>query len=132
MIHSADEFVELRTSKNPDRYRRAAIDSAPDHVWLEVIERYPDMRKWVAHNKTVPAHILRLLASDPDRDVRVTVAAVRRVEPSVLETLAKDPDEGVRRAVVFNAKAPEGALRILVHDNWDLIAKKANERLHGH
>ena len=129
MIQSAEEFVKLRTSDVPEEYHRAMHETAPDEVWLEVIEKYPEKKKWVAHNKTVPLHILRLLAADPDPDVRMTVAATRRTETDLLAQLAVDPDQLVRQAVVFNLKTPENVLRILAHDPWDRFAGKALDRL---
>ena len=42
MIDSAAEFVRLRLSSDPAEYRRAAREEAPENVWLEVIEAYPD------------------------------------------------------------------------------------------
>ncbi len=54
MINSADDFVRLRCSEDRNEYERAAWDEAPLEVWLDVIERFPDMRFWVACNKTVP------------------------------------------------------------------------------
>ncbi|WP_268633261.1 hypothetical protein [Paenibacillus alvei] len=36
-----------------DEYLKAAWDDAPFEVWLEVINKYPDMREWVAHNKSI-------------------------------------------------------------------------------
>lgn len=70
MIISAEEFVRLRTSQNPEEYNQAAHDSASDEIWLEVIENYPDMRKWVAHNKTISNRIIEVLASDAGDHVR--------------------------------------------------------------
>jgi hypothetical protein len=37
MIRTAEEFVLLRTSADPEEYRRAALDEAPAEVWHEVI-----------------------------------------------------------------------------------------------
>ena len=70
MIQSPEEFRRLRESENPEEYRRAAHDEAPVEVWLEVIRRWPDMRFWVAQNKTVPVSVLEVLANDPDEKVR--------------------------------------------------------------
>ena len=70
MIESDDEFRRLRESENPEEYRCAAHDEAPVEVWLEVIRRWPDMRFWVAHNKTVPVAVLEILVNDPDENVR--------------------------------------------------------------
>lgn len=54
MIESADEFVRLRTSADPAEYQRAARDDATERTWRDVIARFPEMRFWVAQNKTVP------------------------------------------------------------------------------
>ena len=77
VIESADEFVRLRTSTNPAEYHRAANDEAAEQTWIDVIERYPNMRSWVAHNKTVPLSILEILRHDTDEQVRLTVTGKR-------------------------------------------------------
>jgi hypothetical protein len=78
MIGSADEFVRLRSSENPDEYHRAANEDASAETWLDVIDRHPDMRFWVAQNKTVPLDILELLRHDPDARLRSMVRAKDR------------------------------------------------------
>lgn len=129
MIHTAEEFVRLRTSEDPTEYGRAARDTAPEGVWREVIERYPSMRIWVAHNKTVPVALLDDLAADSDARVRETVAATRRTSPAVLVRLSSDAAPEVRQAVAYNPKAPQEALQILATDAWSLIAEHARSRL---
>jgi hypothetical protein len=129
MITSAEEFLELRTSDDPGLYLRAANDTAPEDVWLDVIARYPEMRKWVAHNKTVPLSILRLLAEDPDPAVRSMVAMKRKLDRSLFERLAEDADGGVRLAVVRNPKTPASVLALLTQDGWAEIADVARDRL---
>ena len=62
MINSAEKFRALRTSENRNDYSRAANEPAPDGVWTDVIEKFPDMRVWVAQNKTISIDILRVLA----------------------------------------------------------------------
>lgn len=61
MIRSAEEFVALRDSEIKVEYDRSAMEEAPIAVWHEVIEKFPDHRRWVAHNKTVPVEILEML-----------------------------------------------------------------------
>lgn len=75
VIESAEEFVRLRTSEDPDEYERAAYDGASEDTWRDVVARFPDMRFWVAQNKTVPLSILELLRHDPDERVRSMVRA---------------------------------------------------------
>lgn len=73
MIDSAEEFVRLiqNASRSADReeQRRAVMEVAPIEVWFEVIERFPDMKMWVARNKAVPLEILEVLRRDPDEAV---------------------------------------------------------------
>jgi hypothetical protein len=106
MIMSADAFARLRQSNDRAEQARASHAAAPDSVWIDVIRLYPELRKWVAHNKTVPLKILRILASDHDRHVRRTVATKRKLDRALFEALANDVDEGVRRAIANNAKCP--------------------------
>jgi hypothetical protein len=77
MIESADEFVRPRTSADPAEYRSAAHDEAVERTWRDVIARFPEMRFWVAQNKTVPLSVLEDLRSDPDERVRSMVRAKR-------------------------------------------------------
>lgn len=77
VIESADEFVRLRRSSDEEEYRRAAHEEAPLEVWHEVIERFPNMRQWVAHNKTVRLTVLEVLRHDPDEDVQWAVRMKR-------------------------------------------------------
>ncbi len=95
MIQTAAEFIELRSRND----LRASSDSAPDNVWLEIVQAHPEMKEWVVNNKTVPISILTLLAEDHDPHVRFCVAMKRKCPPEVLEKLARDPDEPVRSAL---------------------------------
>lgn len=99
MLRDAEEFVRLRTSDDPGDYHRAAHEEASLDTWLDVVARYPEMRLWVAQNKTVPNEILVHLTSDKDPQVRSMVARKRKLEPSTLEELANDPDDSVRMSV---------------------------------
>ncbi len=65
--------MRLRNSWMPEEYRRAAAEEAPLEVWAQIIERHPDMRFWVAQNKTVPLAILEVLRHDPDKRVQSMV-----------------------------------------------------------
>jgi hypothetical protein len=93
MISTAEEFCRLRESENPEEYRRAAHEDAPIEIWREIIATRPDMRSWVAHNKTVPIEILDLLSGDSDANVRHVVAGKRKITEAIALRLAKDPDE---------------------------------------
>lgn len=125
MIESADEFRRLRTSDDPAEYGRAAHEEAPVAVWREVIARYPDLRSWVAHNKTVPGEILAELAGDSDPEVGLPVASKRSLAPALQLQLAGDADEGVRRLIVYNARAARAALGRLADDRWAAVAEHA-------
>ena len=129
MIASAEEFVRLRTSVAPAEYRRAAHDEAPMAVWFDVMARFPDMKEWVAHNKTIPLEILDVLARDADIRVRATVAGKRKLAIELFELLAADPNETVRHAVACNGKAPLHVLRRLAADAAVRVNAAAAERL---
>ena len=119
MIETAEEFVMLRDSSNEELYSRSALETASEEVWLEVIDKYPDFREWVAYNKTVPNSILALLAEDEDRRVRSMVAMRRKAGPAILEKLSHDPEESVRMSVAGNAKVPLAILEYLLDDvSW--------------
>ena len=94
MIESAEEFRRLRISDDPEEYNRAAHGNASLETWLEVIERWPDMREWVAHNKTVPVAVLEKLAYDPDPRVRSTVATKNKLPEHLQLVMARDDDRG--------------------------------------
>jgi hypothetical protein len=129
VIESAEEFIRLRFSDAPEEYGRASSESAAPDVWREVIERYPEARFWVAHNKTVPLEILRMLANDPDPRVRSMVASKRKLTPDLLTMMAADPDESVRLAVVRHKNVPKDVLEQLRADTWEEVRDVARNRL---
>ncbi|MBA4010716.1 MAG: hypothetical protein C0481_02510 [Phenylobacterium sp.] len=126
MIGSADEFSRLRRSSDPDEYGRAAREEAAEEVWLEVISRYPDMREWVAHNKTVPLEILALLARDLDQRVRQAVAMKRKLSRQLFEQLALDSDATVRSTIAGNPNVPRDVLEALAADMDVFVAETAH------
>jgi hypothetical protein len=79
MLRDAEEVARLRTSDDPGDYHRAAHEEARLDTWLDVVARYPSMRRWVAQNKTVPNEILVHLASYEDPQVRSMVARKRKL-----------------------------------------------------
>ena len=125
MIQSAEEFVDLRTKNDPEATHGKALKS----VWLAILNRYPDFKEWVVHNKTVPVSVLRLLASDPDQKVRYAVAMKRKCPHDILEILARDEDEMVRARVAWNASTPDDILELLRDDPIKEVAEPAAERL---
>lgn len=129
MIKSADEFKHLRESENPDEYNRAANDEAPIAVWIDVIKKYPDLRFWVAQNKTVPVEILAILADDTDSNIRGMVARKRKLTKELQLKLTRDPDESVRMALACNTKTTRKILEILSNDSWSEIRDHCKERL---
>jgi Leucine rich repeat variant len=129
MIRSVAEFVHLRTSEDPEDQTRATLDDANEKVWLAVIEQHPDLRKWVAHNKTVSLSIIRLLIDDADPLTRSWVARKRKLDRAMFVALSTDADERVRHALATNAKLPPDLLRLLAQDPVALVATEAQQRL---
>jgi hypothetical protein len=129
MIQNAEEFVRLRQSTDPQDYRRAAHEEASEVVWQDVIDRFPDMRKWVAQNKSVPLSILTKLASDDDADVRGWVAQRRKLSFALFYQLARDADAKVRHIICHNAQTPEETLARLAEDSDPFVKDAARKRL---
>ena len=129
MIESAQEFIRLRNSECPDEYHRAAHDAASDTVWREVVANYPDMRPWVAHNKTVPIAILELLYTDSSAAVRCAVARKRKLPERLQQILAADADASVRHALACNKKASRAVLQKLASDSESFVQEAAIQRL---
>ncbi|MGV9504770.1 hypothetical protein [Streptomyces tendae] len=129
MIESAEEFIRLRSSDDPEEYGRASAESADLAVWRDIIARYPESHFWVAHNKTVPLEILQMLAKDQDPKVRFMVASKRKLTPDLLTELAADSDESVRLAVARHKRAPRGVLEQLCADTWEEVRDVARDRL---
>lgn len=128
-IESAEEFVRLRSSEDMDEQHRASHEDASESVWLSVVRDHPDMRSWVAQNKTVPLAILRVLATDEDADVRGTVASKRKLDAALFELLAGDSDSAVRHRVACNAKVPRPVLEALADDPEPFVNDAARSRL---
>jgi hypothetical protein len=129
MITSAQEFVELRTSVRQEDYLRAATDSAAPEVWVDVIQGFPEMKVWVAHNKTVPLEVLRLLASDSDPRVRFAVAMKNKLPNDLMVQLGRDTDASVRQRVACNKNAGVEILEELAQDQSELVSASARARL---
>lgn len=129
MIKSAREFVELRMSSKQEDYLRAAADTAPLEVWMEIIRTFPDMKVWVVRNKTVPIEILALLASDPDSSVRSAVAMKNKLPQELMSLLAGDADESVRQRIAYNKNVDAVTLEKLSRDQSEMVSSSARERL---
>lgn len=128
-IKSANEFVELLLSEDPEQYRRAAEDTAEEEVWREVLHQFPEKRKWVVHNKTVPLSILRTMIYDEDPDIRITIAMTRRIDIEMMEQLATDTDPRVRQRIAYNKKTPPNIIEKLSTDPDDIVSTVARSRL---
>ncbi len=127
MISSVEEYVRLRFSDDLVEQARATHERANDKVWLGVIADYPDLRIWVARNKTISLDILRLLALDDDPRVRSEVAAKRMLDRALFEVLMTDPDERVRCVLLRNAKCPADISRVM---NIDMkICGKSDDQI---
>jgi hypothetical protein len=128
-IASAEEFVRLRSSENPEEYNLASWGSASDEVWLEVIHNHPEYARWVAHNKSISLEVIRILAAHPDDAVRSFIAAKRKTPTDLLWLLAKDQVDSVRARVANNAKTPTEILGFLLNDPWKNVRERAWQRL---
>lgn len=115
-IESAEHFIKLRESEEPEEYRIATWGEATEQIWFDLIDRHPAMRRWVAQNKTISPEILATLAADPDVRVRYAVLATLNLHSDVLRVLAKDSDAGIRRGVISHTQLPLEVLKSLCDD----------------
>lgn len=128
MITSSEEFVALRSSSIKSEYDRAATAEAPISVWREVIKHYPDYRRWVSHNKSVPLEILEELCQF-DSTIRQFVAAKRKLSPAMFEALSRDESYVVRIAIAANKKTPIEILERLYSDKNKHVSRAAGYNL---
>jgi hypothetical protein len=129
MITSPEEFARLRLSELPEEQSRAGSEEASIEVWLGVLEEFPDLRQWVAQNKTVPIDILARLSTDPSTQVRCTVAGKRKLTHELRSHLARDIDASVRARVAYNAKCEIDVLQMLVSDQEAFVREAALSNL---
>ena len=132
MIRTADEFIRLRTSEIKEEYDRASNDTADISTWTEIIQKYPDYKQWVVHNKTVPIEILEILTLDSDPNVRSAVARKRKINDQIFGTLSKDKDENVRYALMCNTALDETKLKQIKTIDSDWLTRQLRERLARH
>ena len=126
-IESAEHFIKLRESQEPEEYRLATWGEATERIWFEIIDRHPAMRRWVAQNKTISPKILATLAADPDVRVRYAVLATMDLNEAVLRVLANDSDASIRRGVISHAQLPLEVLKQLCEDPDEDVAGDAAE-----
>ncbi|MGV3538396.1 MAG: hypothetical protein ACO1OQ_01210 [Rufibacter sp.] len=129
MIESAEHFKKLRLSENLEEQRLSALDAADTEVWYEVINKYPELKKWVVANKTVQIEILEHLATDPDPKVRYAVARKRKINDSVFNLLKCDPDDTVRHSLLNNTKLPLEKKKQIKVDDSDWLAQELNLKI---
>lgn len=115
-------------SDDLDEQRRASFEAADEGVWIEIIERFLELWRWVAHNKTISLDILRTLAVDPNPEVRWAVASKRKLDRELFELLAQDPEPFVRHRIASNQKTPADLLAQRANDADVFVAKSAAER----
>jgi ribonucleotide reductase alpha subunit len=127
MITSADEFIRLRTSDNPEEYRRAIHESADIDVWMEVIRSFPDYKEWVIHNKTIQIEILEELSKDSDPRIREDVARKRKINDEIFYRLARDEDEHVRYALACNTKMTVDQIEKINHSDSEWLKGQLEE-----
>jgi hypothetical protein len=129
MIETVDEFIRLVKSDDPDERRRSAWEDALPQVWRSLVKGHPEMRFWVAHNRTVPEEMLRILAVDPEWRVRHRVASRRSCSSDILELLSNDTNDSIASLVAGHPNTPSLALRRLAQYPWDQVSTKAIRQL---
>lgn len=128
MIETAEEFIKLRTSSKSEEYLRAGREEASNEVWLELIENYPDMRVWVARNRTINKDIKIVLSKDKDPLVRSAIATKYPLDRELYCQLSKDTNEVVRSDIAYNKKTPLDILKKMSEeDSVEVVRQKAKK-----
>lgn len=84
---------------------------------------------WIAGHVYAPEEIIRILAKNTERRVRMRVAEKRNLPSDLLWELARDCDEGVRQSVARNKKTPVKILEYLADDQSDAVRGLVKLRL---
>ena len=121
--------MRLRNSEEPEEYNRSAYDWAEDAVWHEVLDRFPEMARWVVHNKSVPHTILDRLIETGDRETRRWITSKRKLTPAQMKRLAQDPDWSVREGIADHPKILEELLLRLLRDSDHWVRRRAYQIL---
>ena len=129
MIKSADEFKRLRLSEIQSEYDQAARDNASIEVWLDVIQKFPDLKEWVIHNKTIQIEILELLAKDFNPKVRACVANKRKINDLIFNLLKSDVSEDVRSSLLHNTKLSADKKSLIKTDDSTWLTELKKEIL---
>lgn len=74
--------------------------------WSCLVDMYPALRYWVAHQPYAPEAVIRRLAHDADWRVRHRLAMKRNLPRDLFPVMAADPEPLVRMSVARNAKTP--------------------------
>lgn len=125
MIKTAIEFIRLRNDDDP----RATREAADMSTWSDIIKHHPEYNEWVAHNKTVPLAILKLLAHDANPAVRCAVAMRRKCDHALFAQLAHDTEDFVRACIARNPKAPPDVVDFLRGDPSPLVIDAIRKRI---
>lgn len=129
MIETADEFARLRNSDQIDEQTRATHDSADINVWLDVINKFPDLKTWIIHNKTIQIEILELLSTDKNSEVRSAVARKRKINDKIFQALSADHDENVRFALICNTNLSVDKIKTIKVDDSNWLTQQLTDRL---
>ncbi|RZK18555.1 MAG: hypothetical protein EOO56_15815 [Hymenobacter sp.] len=129
MINSAEEFIRLRISDVETEYYRVSHDDAADATWLEIIQRFPDYKAWVIHNKTVPLTILEILSLDDDAQVRAAVARKRKINNEIFRRLSVDTADSVRGALLANTNLSRTMKMQVSTEGSEWLKKPLQEQL---
>ena len=129
MIKSPEEFRKLRLSDNLEEQSRSVLEPAELQTWFKVIEKYPDLKKWVAHNKTIQIEVLEHLAKDKDVGVRCVVARKRKINHQIFDSLKADKDETVRHALICNTKLPIDLKKQIKVDDSEWLKEELNGKI---
>lgn len=129
MVNSVEEFLNILDSDEELGTNESRLCHAPDNVWRQIIIEHPELKRWVAWNKTISYTILEILSEDNDPEIRWWIASKTKISIGLLERFSKDSNSSIRERIVFNSFTPVHILKELSLDTDADIAENARRRL---
>ena len=127
MIYTPEEFKILCENEEDTTHANQAASS---EVWIDVLNKYPQLARCVAANKTIPDDIIDRLSKSNDLDIRWKIATKRKLNRAIFERLAADTDPTIRHRIACNPKTPSDILLFLSKDPDSMVALAATRKLH--
>lgn len=131
IIETVQEYIDLVKLCNENRHDVLQLrwSMSSEHIWKEILAKYPDLKWEVAQNKKLPDAIKRMLAVDEDFYVRSSIARKHKIPEDLYLVFARDESESIRSRIAVRNDTPMEALELLALDSSEYVAQIARDQL---